>query len=114
MMSTAPNEIAQCDTLEVIKVTNINGTPQVPHPIHFHGRQFQILDRTITPAGLANWNTVKDGYMDRGWKDTFLIMPGESVRILVRHSKYPGMYVYHCHNLPHEDMGMMRNFLLVP
>ncbi|MEZ4690980.1 MAG: multicopper oxidase domain-containing protein [Ignavibacteria bacterium] len=22
------------------------------------------------------------------------------------------MYLYHCHNLEHEDMGMMRNYLI--
>ena len=114
MMAVAPNEVARCETLEVITVTNTAGMMVVPHPIHFHGRQFQILDRTVTPTGLANWNTVKDGLVDQGWKDTFLIMPGETVRILVRHGAYPGLFMYHCHNLAHEDMGMMRNFLLTP
>ncbi len=23
-----------------------------------------------------------------------------------------GLFLYHCHNLEHEDMGMMRNFLV--
>ncbi|MFO8146684.1 MAG: multicopper oxidase domain-containing protein [Gillisia sp.] len=23
---------------------------------------------------------------------------------------FKGLFVYHCHNLEHEDMGMMRNF----
>ena len=23
---------------------------------------------------------------------------------------YDGLYLYHCHNLEHEDMGMMRNY----
>jgi FtsP/CotA-like multicopper oxidase with cupredoxin domain len=112
MTEVAPNEIARCNSLEVIKVNNTLGAMQIPHPIHFHGRQFQIIGRTVTAAGQANWNTVKDGFNDSGWKDTFLIMPGETVTLLVRHSSYPGMYVYHCHNLVHEDMGMMRNFRL--
>ena len=25
---------------------------------------------------------------------------------------YPGLFLYHCHNLEHEDMGMMRNYLI--
>lgn len=112
--TVATNEVSQCDTLEVIQITNTSGFAIIPHPIHFHGRQFQMLDRSVTPAGLSGWNTVKDGLIMNGWKDTFLIMPYETVRILVRHSSYPGMFVYHCHNLEHEDMSMMRNFLLVP
>jgi blue copper oxidase len=110
----AANEIATCNTLEVITLTNTSGLAIIPHPMHFHGRQFQILDRTVGATGLTNWNTVKDGLIDAGWKDTFLIMPQETVRLLVRHSSYPGMYVYHCHNLQHEDMDMMRNFRLDP
>jgi len=114
MNTVAPNEIAKINTLEVISVTNTGTSMVMPHPIHFHGRQFQMLDRTVLPANLASWNTIKDGLMMTGWKDTFLIMPGETVRILVRHGNYPGKFMYHCHNLHHEDMGMMRNFRLDP
>lgn len=114
MEYVATNEIARCGTLEVISVSNPQGMMHIAHPIHFHGRQFQILDRTVVPSSVANWNTVKDGYNDSGWKDTFMLMPGETVRILVRHGKNPGLFNYHCHNLVHEDMGMMRNFRLNP
>jgi FtsP/CotA-like multicopper oxidase with cupredoxin domain len=34
------------------------------------------------------------------------------VRVRVRFERHPGMFLYHCHNLEHEDMGMMRNFLV--
>ncbi|MCG6911668.1 MAG: multicopper oxidase domain-containing protein [Deltaproteobacteria bacterium] len=43
-------------------------------------------------------------------KDTVLLMPGESIRILTDFSDYSGLFLYHCHNLEHEDMGMMRNY----
>jgi FtsP/CotA-like multicopper oxidase with cupredoxin domain len=36
-------------------------------------------------------------------------MPGEQVRVLMRFIER-GLFVYHCHNLEHEDMGMMRNY----
>ena len=36
----------------------------------------------------------------------------ERVKLLLRFDSYPGLYVYHCHNLEHEDMGMMRNYLI--
>lgn len=113
MTVVAVNERATCGTLELIQITNTTGMQVVAHPVHFHGRQFQILDRAVTAGGLANWETVRQGYVDVGWKDTFLMMPGETVRLLVRHSAYAGKFLYHCHNLVHEDMGMMRNFQLL-
>ena len=48
--------------------------------------------------------------MDGGWTDTVLVLPGETVRIQVTFGTHPGLYLYHCHILEHEDMGMMRNF----
>ncbi|MCA9910675.1 MAG: multicopper oxidase domain-containing protein, partial [Anaerolineae bacterium] len=45
-----------------------------------------------------------------GWKDTVLLMPGERVRLLMRFSGDAGLYVFHCHNLEHEDLGLMRNY----
>jgi blue copper oxidase len=38
------------------------------------------------------------------------MMPGERVRVRVRFPRHEGLFLYHCHNLEHEDMGMMRNF----
>ena len=39
--------------------------------------------------------------------------PGEVARILVNFSGYRGRYVFHCHNLEHEDVGMMANFEVI-
>jgi FtsP/CotA-like multicopper oxidase with cupredoxin domain len=75
----------------------------MPHPVHLHGKQFQVVER----RGMLH-----NGYVDEGWKDTVLLMPGERAKIVVRFSDYPGMFLYHCHNLEHEDMGMMRNYLV--
>jgi FtsP/CotA-like multicopper oxidase with cupredoxin domain len=46
---------------------------------------------------------------EKGWKDTVLVMPGEKVRIIIRFTN-TGKFVFHCHNLEHEDDGMMLNF----
>lgn len=75
------------------------------HPIHLHGPQFRVLSRLG-----GSTNTLRDGINDAGWTDTVLVLPGETVRVQVTFSKYPGLYLYHCHILEHEDMGMMRNF----
>lgn len=82
----------------------------MPHPVHIHGQQFQIVDRDIDRRYYSMWDSLSDGFVDSGWKDTVLVMPGERVRILRRFDDYPGLFLQHCHNLEHEDMGMMRNF----
>ena len=97
------------------EIRNTLASPVMPHLIHFHGRHFQVLQR-IGPTGGANltaYNTVNQGFINAAWKDTVLVMPGETVRLLVRTSDFPGLYVYHCHLLEHEDMGMMRNFRIL-
>jgi FtsP/CotA-like multicopper oxidase with cupredoxin domain len=39
-----------------------------------------------------------------------LVQPSERVRVLLSFDAFRGLFLYHCHNLVHEDMGMMRNF----
>jgi blue copper oxidase len=86
---------------------------EMPHPVHLHGLQFQIVDRDVSGMSSDSWNTIKDGFVDDGWQDTFLLMPGMKVKIALRFKDFTGIFVYHCHNLEHEDMGMMRNYEVV-
>jgi FtsP/CotA-like multicopper oxidase with cupredoxin domain len=75
------------------------------HPMHLHGTQFRVLSRR---GGAANG--LREGINDTAWTDTVLVLPGETVRVQITFTKHPGLYLYHCHILEHEDMGMMRNF----
>jgi FtsP/CotA-like multicopper oxidase with cupredoxin domain len=124
MTEVAPEETVDLGTTEVWEFFNAGGMGGgmmgggmgggLAHPMHMHGQQFQVLGRSIDDGGRAAWQTVSDGYVDDGWKDTVLVMPGERVRVLRRFTSFPGLFLYHCHNLEHEDMGMMRNFLIDP
>jgi len=89
------------------------GMMAMAHPIHLHGQQFQILSRSVPNGGQGDYATVRDGFIDSGLKDTVLVMPGESIRIIKPFQDFTGLFMYHCHNLEHEDMGMMRDFLVV-
>lgn len=73
----------------------------LPHPIHLHGTHFQVVSRS------GGRNTVYP--YEAGWKDTVLVMPLETVEVLVLFDRYRGIFPLHCHNLEHEDMGMMLN-----
>jgi FtsP/CotA-like multicopper oxidase with cupredoxin domain len=76
----------------------------VPHPMHVHAVQFKVLDRSGN-RGLTPTET--------GWKDTVLVMPGETVRVIMSFNAPKGLYVFHCHNLEHEDNGMMANLEII-
>ena len=82
------------------------------HPIHLHEQPFQIVSRTIDTEEAEGYATVHEGFIDSGWKDTVLVMPGERVKIIKPFKDFKGLFMVHCHNLEHEDMGMMREFLV--
>jgi spore coat protein A len=73
------------------------------HPIHLHLVHFKVISR----------NGGRPAPWDVGWKDTVLMRAGDDVRIAARFSGHRGKYVFHCHNLEHEDMMMMANFEVV-
>jgi FtsP/CotA-like multicopper oxidase with cupredoxin domain len=113
------DEIIPVNTLQVIAFDNgfsgggMGGMMMaMPHPMHMHGEQFQVLKREIDPSFRSSYESVKAGFVDSGWKDTVLVMPGEKVTVLKPFNDYKGVFMYHCHNLEHEDMGMMRDFLV--
>ena len=54
--------------------------------------------------------TIKDGFIDSGYKDTVLVAPGERIEIIKPFDDFVGQFMYHCHNVEHEDMGMLREF----
>jgi spore coat protein A len=73
------------------------------HPIHLHLVHFKVLSR----------NGRRPLPTDAGWKDTVDLTSGEDASLLVRFDGYRGRYVFHCHNLEHEDMMMMANFEVI-
>ena len=110
MTEVAANERIRLGATEDWEFSNPGTMMATAHPIHVHGGQFQIVQRTVAPEWRGVAATTDDGLVDDGWKDTFLLRPGEQVRIRVRFARHAGLFLYHCHNLEHEDMGMMRNF----
>jgi FtsP/CotA-like multicopper oxidase with cupredoxin domain len=122
MDAVANDEIVRLADLEVWEFVNLEGgggggmgmmNMEMPHPMHMHGVQFQVVERQIDRNFRAQYEQVSAGFVDEGWKDTVLVMPGESVKVLVRFEDFAGTYLYHCHNLEHEDAGMMRNYRVI-
>lgn len=76
----------------------------LPHPVHIHLIQFQVLELNGQPQDPAK----------HGWKDTFVAPPGGQIVVAARFEGYTGRYLFHCHNLEHEDLGMMADYEIVP
>jgi len=100
------------DSVEAWDFRNVR--PTMPHPMHIHGFQFRVVSRTGSPEQQRRLAVDSSGLAatDLGWKDTVLVWPGETVRIVTDFS-HPFLgdqvYMIHCHNLDHEDGGMMLN-----
>jgi len=76
------------------------------HPIHIHSEFMRVLRRNGGRPPL----TETDGVAK---KDTILLRGGESVDLFYRFRDYEGPFVFHCHNIEHEDMAMMGRFDVV-
>jgi len=108
MMAVAEDEMVRVH--DTMAWEWINNSP-IPHPMHMHNVQFQVVQRT-GPA-TSSYATINQGLVDAGWKDTVLVWPGERVKIAMTFGPHAGMYMYHCHILEHEDMTMMRNYMIM-
>jgi len=92
-----------------------NARPAMPHPVHIHGFQYRVLERTGSPAQTQQLAVTGHNLpaTELGWKDTVLLWPGETIRLLIDFSHpFQGdqIYMLQCHNLEHEAHGMMVNF----
>jgi FtsP/CotA-like multicopper oxidase with cupredoxin domain len=71
------------------------------HPFHIHVNSFEVVSigGVAQPPGLI--------------QDTIWVPTGKPVVVRMRFKEFVGKSVYHCHILPHEDTGMMQNFLIL-
>ena len=103
------------NTVEVWDLEHVDVS--MPHPMHLHGFSFQVVSRQNSPPQVRELAQDDSGRVitDLGYKDTVIVWPGETVRIAIDFTHpYPGQqqYLFHCHNLEHEDQGMMVNHLI--
>jgi suppressor of ftsI/bilirubin oxidase len=109
VMGETPIEVAR-DSTEVWLLRNY--FTSMPHAMHLHGFSFEVLERETSPDQVKALAIDAKGRLpgDLGRKDTVLVWPGESVRVAIHFAlpfEGPQTYPFHCHNLEHEDGGMM-------
>ena len=83
---------------ERVELVIINQTP-MPHPMHLHGHEFQVVEI--------------DGKRFAGAvRDTVLVPPGRRV-VVAFDANNPGHWAFHCHLLYHLEAGMFTTFRYV-
>jgi FtsP/CotA-like multicopper oxidase with cupredoxin domain len=86
--SVPPLPIANGERVELVLVNQTG----MPHPMHLHGHEFQVVDI--------------DGKRFPGAvRDTVLVPPGRRVMVAFD-ANNPGLWAFHCHLLYHLDAGM--------
>ena len=96
------NEYVPLNNIEVWELTN---NTQTHHPWHIHDVQFYILDIDGNPPPPN----------EAGRKDVVLVPPFTTVRFITEFLDFENdtiPYMYHCHMLRHDDMGMMAQFIV--
>ncbi len=79
---------------DVVRFTVVNRSLET-HPWHLHGHPVLILSRDGTPSSGSPL-----------WMDTLDVQPGQVWEVAFEATN-PGIWMNHCHNLPHADQGMM-------
>jgi FtsP/CotA-like multicopper oxidase with cupredoxin domain len=89
-----PSVINQVVKLGTTEDWTISNESLMEHPFHIHAWSFLVIDNG-------------DGQPEDGLRDVVDVPPGKSVTIRLKFNDFKGVTVYHCHNLDHEDFGMM-------
>lgn len=79
-----------------MRITNASGEA---HPMHLHGHHLTVVARNGVPATGAPW--VVDS-LDVGHGETYDV---------VFLADNPGIWMDHCHNLPHAVEGLMTHLM---
>jgi bilirubin oxidase len=97
-----------------VEIWNLkNGAGGGVHPVHIHLIDFEILTRngdngSVLPyeaAGLKDVVYLGPGQyvaLKKRFKEIILIIL-RSIQVIARYAPWDGVYMFHCHNLVHED-----------
>jgi spore coat protein A len=103
------DEITENPDLGAVEIWEMYNFTEDAHPIHIHEVQFQVVGREPIEGGVIRppelWET--------GFKDTVIAYPGEIARVKAPFDR-PGLFVWHCHIVEHEDNEMMRPYHIGP
>jgi FtsP/CotA-like multicopper oxidase with cupredoxin domain len=82
----------------IMEIRNLSPTE---HPFHTHGMDFEVLS--------VNGESPEFQLIE----DTINLRIGDIIRVKLRPA-FPGLWMAHCHILPHADLGMMSLINVIP
>ncbi len=110
--------ITETPKINEVEIWELYNFTMDAHPIHVHQIHFEVVNRqalarnseeeVILPPQLAGAPIPPEAW-EMGYKDTVIALPGKVTRIKVRFD-IPGLFVWHCRILEHEDNEKMRPF----
>ena len=98
------DEVTENPAVGDTEIWEIHNHTMDAHPIHVHLVQFAVVDRQAIGGAPRPPEPNESGP-----KDTVIAYPHEVTRVRAHFDK-PGLFVWHCHILEHEDHEMMRPF----
>ncbi|CAN5313781.1 hypothetical protein BH11PSE11_BH11PSE11_34620 [soil metagenome] len=87
--------VTQTVALNAVEEWTIQSLNGYPHPFHVHVNDSYVVKvngEAVTPF----------------WADTLPVPPKGTITFRMRFTDFTGKYVWHCHALDHEDLGMMQ------
>lgn len=103
------NQFPRTLRLGDVEKWEVKGLGSDPHPFHIHVNPFQLVENESGPVSSPLW---LDTYMIAGAGDT--PSDSRSIQVMTRYEDFVGKFVLHCHNLIHEDQGMMQLVEILP
>jgi bilirubin oxidase len=109
------DDITENPLLGATEIWEIYDFTEDAHPIHLHQVEFEVINREdiaidpLTGTAKLAGNITGPEAGETGTKDTVLVYPGRVTRVKAKFD-IPGLYVWHCHILSHEDNEMMRPY----
>ena len=97
--------ITENPALGAIEIWEIYNFTADAHPIHIHEITFEIVDRQV----IGERSHTPPDASEAGRKDTVIAYPNEVTRVKGLFDR-PGLFVWHCHIVEHEDNEMMRPY----
>jgi len=102
--------ISENPALGATEVWEIYNFTEDAHPIHIHEVQFEVVNREVFDPEVGTPGTLRlPEAGETGVKDTVIAYPGEVTRVKALFD-LPGLFVWHCHIVEHEDNEMMRPY----
>lgn len=94
--SLTTTQTVALNSVEEWTIHNVNA---YPHPFHIHVNDSYVVKvngEPVTPF----------------WADTLPVPPQGNITFRMRFTDFTGDYVWHCHALDHEDLGMMQRVVV--